>query len=57
MSATDQERWHSELRDELRFRYELLELEREVERLRKEARRNRDGPWLRLLRWTRRMLG
>lgn len=46
-----------ELRFELRLRYDILALDRELEELRAEARRHRDGPWLRFLRWLQRVIG
>ncbi len=42
--------WLQELGAELRHRYDLLELDREAERLREEARELRDSWWVRLLR-------
>lgn len=47
----------ADLRDELRHLYDLRDLDRELEDLRAEAKRLRDGPWLRFLRWLRRVLG
>jgi len=44
-------KFQQELAEELRHRYELLELNREAEALRVEAKRLRDPWWLPVARW------